>query len=204
MQPRLETAQVNAARTLVDAVGQGFSVTLLDGVTGSGKTEVYLEAVAATLARGQQVLVLVPEIALTSQSLARFVGRFGARPAEWHSDLPGKVRIASVSQETPSLPDAAIDFVLSGDTELHEVMQAEAKAMEAEDWDGVAAAHQRLAEINGYDGTARAGKLLHGLGFPPREMVQRRRKLTRCSARLQRRCTEQNDYALSGRGQSVD
>ena len=81
-------------------------------------------------------------------------------------DLPGKVRIASVAQETPSLPDAAIDFVLSGDTEVHAILQAEAAAMAAEDWDAVANAHQRLAEINGYDATARAGKLLHGLGFP--------------------------------------
>jgi ATP-binding cassette subfamily F protein 3 len=81
-------------------------------------------------------------------------------------DLPGKVRIASVAQETPSLPDAAIDFVLSGDTEVYAILQAEAAAMAAEDWDAVASAHQRLAEINGYDGTARAGRLLHGLGFP--------------------------------------
>ncbi len=95
MQPRLEPAQRDAARALVETVGKGFSVTLLDGVTGSGKTEVYLEAVAAALLRGQQVLVLVPEIALTAQSLARFVGRFGVRPAEWHSDLPGKVRRAT-------------------------------------------------------------------------------------------------------------
>jgi len=67
-------------------------VTLLDGVTGSGKTEVYLEAVAATLRAGKQVLVLVPEIALTAQSLARFQERFGAEPAEWHSDLTYKAR----------------------------------------------------------------------------------------------------------------
>ena len=95
MTPRLEPAQANAAQALVDGVGRGFSVTLLDGVTGSGKTEVYLEAVAAALSRGQQVLVLVPEIALTAQSLARFVGRFGVRPAEWHSDIPGKIRRAT-------------------------------------------------------------------------------------------------------------
>jgi primosomal protein N' (replication factor Y) len=93
--PRLEAAQAAAVRALATQIGGGFSVTVLDGVTGSGKTEVYLEAVAAALARGQQVLVLVPEIALTAQSLARFVGRFGVRPAEWHSDLPGKIRRAA-------------------------------------------------------------------------------------------------------------
>jgi len=68
--------------------GRGFGVTLLKGVTGSGKTEVYLEAVAACLARGQQALVLLPEIGLTEGFLARVQGRFGARPAEWHSGIP--------------------------------------------------------------------------------------------------------------------
>jgi ATP-binding cassette subfamily F protein 3 len=81
-------------------------------------------------------------------------------------DLPGKVRIASVAQETPSLPDPAIDFVLGGDAEVAAVIRAEAAAMDAEDYDAVAAAHHRLDELNGYDATARAGRLLHGLGFP--------------------------------------
>ncbi len=67
--------------------GEGFSVTLLEGVTGSGKTEVYLEAVAAALKQGRQVLVLLPEIALTAQWLERFRARFAAAPAQWHSDL---------------------------------------------------------------------------------------------------------------------
>jgi primosomal protein N' (replication factor Y) len=64
-----------------------FSVTLLDGVTGSGKTEVYFEAVAECLRRGRQALVLLPEIALSAEWLGRFEARFGARPAVWHSDL---------------------------------------------------------------------------------------------------------------------
>ena len=62
-------------------------MTLLDGVTGSGKTEVYFEAIAAALARGKQVLVLMPEIALTNQFITRCEERFGARPAEWHSGV---------------------------------------------------------------------------------------------------------------------
>jgi ATP-binding cassette subfamily F protein 3 len=82
-------------------------------------------------------------------------------------DLPGKARIASVAQETPSLPDAAIDFVLSGDAAVHQAIQDEANAFANEDWEAVAVAHQRLEELNGYDATARAGRLLHGLGFPP-------------------------------------
>ncbi|WP_394195857.1 primosomal protein N' [Litoreibacter albidus] len=65
----------------------GYSTTLLKGVTGSGKTEVYLEAVAACLRRGRQALVLLPEIALTSEFLTRVEQRFGARPAEWHSGV---------------------------------------------------------------------------------------------------------------------
>src|SRR6185436_17074391 len=70
----------------------GFSVTLLDGVTGSGKTEVYFEAVAENIRRGRQSLILMPEIALTSQFLDRFSARFGVRPAEWHSDVAPRKR----------------------------------------------------------------------------------------------------------------
>lgn len=69
-----------------------FGVTLIDGVTGSGKTEVYFEAVAAALDKGKQVLILLPEIALTQAFLERFQNRFGAKPAEWHSDLPPRMR----------------------------------------------------------------------------------------------------------------
>ncbi|MCL6283869.1 primosomal protein N' [Ruegeria sp. 2012CJ41-6] len=63
----------------------GYGTTLLKGVTGSGKTEVYLEAVAEALRLGRQALVLLPEIALTAEFLTRVEARFGARPAEWHS-----------------------------------------------------------------------------------------------------------------------
>ncbi|MGV2815286.1 primosomal protein N' [Phyllobacterium sp. SL163] len=85
--------QADAARQLVDAVtAHGFSVSLLDGVTGSGKTEVYFEAVAKAIEQGKQVLILLPEIALTQQFLERFHDRFGSKPAEWHSDLAPKTR----------------------------------------------------------------------------------------------------------------
>ena len=69
------------------AAARQFSVTLLDGVTGSGKTEVYFEAVAAALEAGRQVLIMLPEIALTSQFMNRFKARFGCLPVEWHSAL---------------------------------------------------------------------------------------------------------------------
>ncbi|MBH0238057.1 primosomal protein N' [Methylobrevis albus] len=85
--------QVRAADELRRAAGEGFSVTLLEGVTGAGKTDVYLEAVAEALRRGRQVLILVPEIALTRAFLERFSERFGANPAEWHSDVPPKQRM---------------------------------------------------------------------------------------------------------------
>lgn len=85
---RLEGDQVAAADALVAAIAMGgYSATLLKGVTGSGKTEVYLEAVAETLRTRRQALVLLPEIALTSEFLTRVEARFGAKPAEWHSGV---------------------------------------------------------------------------------------------------------------------
>lgn len=93
MRPDLTTAQQAAADALRAAIAKGgFSVTLLDGVTGSGKTEVYFEAVAETIRRGRQALILMPEIALTAQVLDRFAVRFGVRPAEWHSQLSQRLR----------------------------------------------------------------------------------------------------------------
>lgn len=78
--------QAGAASALAEAVHSGkYGTTLLKGVTGSGKTEVYLEAVAACLRAGRQALVLLPEIALTAEFLTRVEARFGAKPAEWHS-----------------------------------------------------------------------------------------------------------------------
>jgi primosomal protein N' (replication factor Y) len=89
--PVLSADQSRAAAALVGV--RGFGVTLLEGVTGSGKTEVYLEAVAEALRNKKQVLVLLPEIALSIQFLARFEARFGAPPAVWHSELtPAKRR----------------------------------------------------------------------------------------------------------------
>ncbi|EKF41908.1 primosome assembly protein PriA [Nitratireductor indicus C115] len=89
----LTADQERAAERLREKAGaNAFTVTLLDGVTGSGKTEVYFEAVAAALERGKQVLILIPEIALTQAFLERFQDRFGAKPGEWHSDLAPRKR----------------------------------------------------------------------------------------------------------------
>jgi primosomal protein N' (replication factor Y) (superfamily II helicase) len=91
--PRLEGPQKEAATDLLAAIeGRKFAVSLIDGITGSGKTEVYFEAIAATLRAGKQVLILLPEIALTASFLERFQDRFGAKPAEWHSDLAPRTR----------------------------------------------------------------------------------------------------------------
>ena len=91
--PILSPDQTAAAASLRLAVTlEKFSVTLLDGVTGSGKTEVYLEAVAACMRAGRQALILLPEIALSSQWLERFEARFGVAPAVWHSDLSSRTR----------------------------------------------------------------------------------------------------------------
>ncbi|HEX2017844.1 MAG TPA: primosomal protein N' [Aurantimonas sp.] len=112
----LSPDQAAAAKALV-ARADGFSTTLLEGVTGSGKTEVYFEAVAAALDKGRQVLILLPEIALTQSFIDRFHARFGAPPAEWHSDVAprrreqiwrqvaeGRVRIVAGARSALFLP----------------------------------------------------------------------------------------------------
>jgi len=131
------------------------------------------------LRRGERLLLSNVDLTLHAGYRVGVVGRNGAGKSSLFAavqgeleadkgdlDLPGKVRIASVAQETPSLPDPALTFVLGGDTEVAAVLQAEADASAREDWEAVANAHQKMAEIGAYDAEARAGKLLHGLGFP--------------------------------------
>ncbi|MCC0031340.1 MAG: primosomal protein N' [Brucellaceae bacterium] len=123
----LSADQEAAASDLRAAAGKdgGFSVTLLDGVTGSGKTEVYFEAVAEALRQGRQVLILLPEIALTQAFLERFHDRFGAKPAEWHSDLAprmrervwrqvaeGRVRVVAGARSALFLPFAELGLIV--------------------------------------------------------------------------------------------
>jgi ATP-binding cassette subfamily F protein 3 len=130
------------------------------------------------LRRGGRLLLSNIDLTLHAGTRVGVIGRngcgktslFGAVLGEVDADsgdidMPSRLRIASVAQETPSLPDSALDFVLGGDQEVFDVIRAEAAAMDAEDYDAVANAHQRLDELNGYDAPARAGKLLHGLGF---------------------------------------
>ncbi|MDG6347705.1 ATP-binding cassette domain-containing protein [Luteimonas sp. 8-5] len=131
------------------------------------------------LRRGERLLLSEVDLALHAGWRVGVVGRNGTGKSSLFAalmgeieadkgdlDLPGKARIAWVAQETPSLPDSALDFVLSGDRAVHAAIQAEANAFASEDWEAVAEAHHRLEELGGYDASARAGKLLHGLGFP--------------------------------------
>ncbi|MCO4055596.1 MAG: primosomal protein N' [Bosea sp.] len=91
--PPLSQAQAEAAATLAAmASGRAFATALLEGVTGSGKTEVYFEAVAAVVRQGRQCLILMPEIALTAQFIDRFAARFGVSPGLWHSGVSGRRR----------------------------------------------------------------------------------------------------------------
>ena len=130
------------------------------------------------LRRGERLLLSNIDLTLHAGTRVGVVGRNGCGKTSLFAavlgevdadkgdiDMPTRLRIASVAQETPSLPDSALDFVLSGDQEVFDVIRAEAAAMDAEDYDAVAEAHQKLDELNGYDAPARAGKLLHGLGF---------------------------------------
>ena len=82
-----------------------------------------------------------------------------------HIGLSPKIRMASVAQETPALAMPALDFVVSGDEDLWTVLQDERVASQAGDFEAAARAHERLVELHGYDAEARAGRLLHGLGF---------------------------------------
>ena len=132
------------------------------------------------LRRGTRLLLSDIDLVIQSGWRLGVIGRngcgkssmFAALQGKLESDageleMPAKLRLASVAQETPALPDAAIDYVLGGDEELADAMRDEADAGERGDMEAMAKAHHRIEELNGYDGRARAGRLLHGLGFPP-------------------------------------
>jgi len=130
------------------------------------------------LRRGSRLLLSDIDLVIQSGWRLGVIGRngcgksslFAALQGRLESDageleMSGKLRLASVAQETPALPDAAI--VLAGDEELAAAINDEAEAGDRGDMEAMAKAHHRIEELNGYDGRARAGRLLHGLGFPP-------------------------------------
>ena len=154
----LSPPQAAAAETLVAAVARGgFGATLLDGVTGAGKTEVYFEAVAAALGRGRQALVLLPEISLTAQWLERFAARFGARPAEWHSDVrrsakrqvwraaaEGRAKVVVGARSALFLPFADLGLIVVDEEQDGAYKQEDGVVYNARD---MAVVRARLAEV---------------------------------------------------------
>ncbi|WP_288115380.1 primosomal protein N', partial [Novosphingobium sp.] len=131
--PALSSEQAGAAARFIAAVNaRGFQPFLLDGVTGSGKTETYFEAIAAALEQGRQVLVLLPEIALTQTFLKRFEARFGVPPVTWHSSLKaserrrawrsvafGEAQVVVGARSALFLPFAALGLIVVD--EAHEI-----------------------------------------------------------------------------------
>jgi primosomal protein N' (replication factor Y) (superfamily II helicase) len=156
--PPLSPDQQRAARRLIErAVAAGFSVTVLDGVTGSGKTETYFAAIAAALAAGRQVLVLLPEIALGAQWLERFRRRFGTVPAEWHSDVreaarrdawravaAGRARIVVGARSALFLPFAELGLIVVDEEHDPSYKQEDGVAYQARD---MAVLRASLAQI---------------------------------------------------------
>jgi primosomal protein N' (replication factor Y) len=156
--PSLSRDQEIAAQRLVERVrAGGFSVTVLDGVTGSGKTETYFAAIAAALAAGRQVLVLLPEIALGAQWLDRFKRRFGALPAEWHSDVSqgmrrdtwravatGRARIVVGARSALFLPFAELGLIIVDEEHDASYKQEDGVAYQARD---MAVLRASIAEI---------------------------------------------------------
>ena len=144
---KLSPDQLRAAEHMREAVKKReFSVALLDGVTGSGKTEAYFEAVAEALAEGRQALILMPEIALTVQFLDRFAARFGCRPVEWHSSLSpaarrrtyrqvmnGEARVVAGARSALFLPFARLGLIVVDEEHDHAYKQEEGVIYHARD-----------------------------------------------------------------------
>ena len=126
-----------------------------------------LEGVDAALHDGWKVGVAGRNGSGKSSLFAAILGEVEADAGAL--DVPTGLRIASVAQETPALPDPAIDYVLGGDVELAAALADEARAQVAGDHAAAATAHHRIDAMGGYDGRARAGRLLHGLGFKPED-----------------------------------
>ena len=142
----LSSKQAAVACDLSAMIGQGFSAMLLDGVTGSGKTEVYFEAVKAALQAGQQILILLPEIALSAAWRNRFAKRFGVLPVEWHSDvsvaqkrrawrfaLEGKLSVVVGARSALFLPFKNLGLIIVDEEHEHAFKQEEQVIYQARD-----------------------------------------------------------------------
>ncbi len=153
----LSDEQARAADRLRARIGSGFSVTMLEGVTGSGKTEVYFEAIAAALSQGLQVLVLLPEIALSAQWLERYTARFSLPPLAWHSDIgdaarrngwravaEGRAKVVAGARSALFLPFARLGLIIVDEEHDGSYKQEEGVAYHARD---MAVVRARLGEI---------------------------------------------------------
>ncbi|RFB78283.1 primosomal protein N' [Methylovirgula sp. 4M-Z18] len=157
----LEPSQRAVADALGAAVGEGkFSAILLEGVTGSGKTEVYFEAIAASLRAGGQALIMLPEIALTAQFLDRFAARFGVRPAEWHSGVTarkrariwegaasGEVKVVAGARSALFLPFSALSLIVVDEEHEAAYKQEDGVAYHARDMAVVRAQLEQAAIV---------------------------------------------------------
>ncbi|MDE0702263.1 MAG: primosomal protein N' [Rhodospirillaceae bacterium] len=157
---RLSADQRAAVRALGPAVGGGYAAFLLDGVTGSGKTEVYFEAIAEALRQSRQSIVLLPEIALTAQWLARFEQRFGTAPAPWHSDLTraqrrriwraaatGAARVVVGARSALMLPMPALGLIVVDEEHDQSFKQEDGVIYHARDMAVVRATLERAAVV---------------------------------------------------------
>jgi primosomal protein N' (replication factor Y) len=154
----LSPDQHRAAERLIErSRAPGFSVTVLDGVTGSGKTETYFAAIAAALAAGRQVLVLLPEIALGAQWLDRFRRRFGTEPGQWHSEIghaarrdtwravaDGRARIVVGARSALYLPFAELGLIVVDEEHDSSYKQDDGVAYQARDMAVLRAAVARI------------------------------------------------------------
>ncbi len=144
--PELTEDQRLAASVMSSSIGSGFDAFLLDGVTGSGKTETYLEAVCSALAVGQQVLILLPEIALSTSWRNRFTARFGVPPTEWHSDIGlaskrlawraiqmGEARVVVGARSALFLPFANLGLIIVDEEHDHAFKQQDQVIYQARD-----------------------------------------------------------------------
>ncbi len=144
--PALTADQTAAAADIASGLGSGFAPTLLDGVTGSGKTEVYFDAVERVLADGGQVLILLPEIALSAAWKRRFQDRFGVPPTEWHSDVApgrkqrawrqvakGEARVVVGARSALFLPFARLGLIVVDEEHEHAYKQEDQVVYHARD-----------------------------------------------------------------------
>ena len=170
---KLTPEQAQAATELLKNTNDGFTVTLLDGVTGSGKTEVYFEAIAQALKQGKQALVLMPEIALTSQFIARCQERFGAKPAEWHSGMTSATRgrvWRAVAENKAKLVVGARSSLFLPFPNLGLIVVDEEHDQSYKQEDRVAYQARDMAVLRGSLGAySRGAELCHALDREPRQ-----------------------------------